>query len=174
MLEQAKFVARVERRNDETMPKDGVITTVPAGKAPPDSTVTLIVSDGPAPRSIQNVARKTYDQAAAALQAQQLLPQRADAYSDTVPSGQVIRTEPAAGQQVARGSTVQVVVSKGTDAVLVPDLRGLTIDAAAAAAAERGLTLNLVGPYRPNGKIGNQDPVPGTRVRRGQVVKIAF
>jgi serine/threonine-protein kinase len=174
MLEQAKFAARVERRNDESMPKDGVITTIPAGKAPPDSTVTLVVSDGPAPRTIENVARRSYDQAAAVLQGQQLVPQRADAYSDSVPSGQVIRTEPAAGQQVARGATVRVIVSKGTDQVTVPELRGLTIDAAAAALAERELTLNLVGPYRPGGRIGNQDPLPGAKLRRGQVVKIAF
>jgi beta-lactam-binding protein with PASTA domain len=75
---------------------------------------------------------------------------------------------------VARGATVRVIVSKGTDQVTVPELRGLTIDAAAAALAERELTLNLVGPYRPGGRIGNQDPLPGAKLRRGQVVKIAF
>jgi eukaryotic-like serine/threonine-protein kinase len=173
-LEQARFVARVERTYDETMPKDGVIATRPAGKAPPDSEVTLIVSEGPAPRTVENVARKSYDEAAAAITAQRLVPQKGEAYSDSVPSGQVIRTEPAAGQPVARDSAVKIIVSKGTDKVLAPDVRRMTIDAASAALAERGLTLNLVGPYRPGGKIGNQDPVPGTELRRGQAVKVAF
>jgi serine/threonine-protein kinase len=173
-LAQAKFAGAVERTYDENMPKDGVIATRPAGKAPPDSVVTLIVSEGPAPRTVDNVARKTYDEAAAILTAKRLVPQRGEAYSDSVPTGQVIRTEPPAGQPVARDSAVKIIVSKGTDKVKAPDVRGLTIDAASAALAERGLTLNLVGPYRPGGRIGNQDPVPGTELRRGQVVKVAF
>jgi serine/threonine-protein kinase len=41
-------------------------------------------------------------------------------FSDTVPSGSVVRTDPAAGERVRKGGQVGYVVSKGVDLVTVP------------------------------------------------------
>ena len=41
--------------------------------------------------------------------------------SDSVPAGKVIRTEPAVGESVNKGSTVTLVVSTGAAPVPVPD-----------------------------------------------------
>ncbi len=112
----------VRRQFDETVAKDAVIATDPAGKAPPDSTVALVVSDGPAPIVVPNVARKSYDAAAAQLQTMRLGAARVEQFSNTVPAGQVIRTEPAVNTKAPRDSVVQVFVSKGPDMVAVPDL----------------------------------------------------
>ncbi len=96
-LANALFVPVIEHAFNETVPKDAVVSTSPSGKAAPDTKVTLVVSDGPAPVTVPNVAKKSYDDAAAALTAAHLVPQRTDQYSDTVPAGQVIRTTPASG-----------------------------------------------------------------------------
>ena len=91
-----------------------------------------------------------------------------------MPSGQVIRTEPASGTEVARDSTVTVVVSKGTDVVLVPNLVGSTIDAATAAAEAKGLTVTVAGAYKPGAKVKATTPAAGIPVRQGFVVILTF
>jgi serine/threonine-protein kinase len=45
--------------------------------------------------------------------------------SPTVPEGNVIATDPASGQKVVPGSTVNLVLSNGK--VLVPDVRNLAV-----------------------------------------------
>ena len=72
--EKAQYVVVIERQFNETAPKEAVTVTVPAGKAPPDTTVKLIVSDGPAPVAVPNVARKSYDAAAAQITTAKLVP----------------------------------------------------------------------------------------------------
>ena len=51
-------------------------------------------------------------------------------FSDTVPAGYVISQDPSPGELAEEGSTVQVVVSLGAEAVAVPDLAGLSIEEA--------------------------------------------
>ena len=64
-LEAQGFVVNVKHQYDETVPVDGVIGTDPAGgtKAARDSTVMLLVSDGPAPVPVPDVTGKTFDEA---------------------------------------------------------------------------------------------------------------
>jgi serine/threonine-protein kinase len=173
-LARAFFVPVIQRQFDENVPKDAVIGTTPALKAARDTKVTLIVSDGPAPVTVPNVSDKSYDQAAAAIQSARLVPKRVDAYSDTVVAGQVIRTMPSPGQKVPRDSEVSVIVSKGTDVVLVPDLVGQTIDAATALAQASGLTVTVQGAYSPGKPVRLMSPAAGLPVRRGQVVTLIF
>ena len=79
-----------------------MIATDPAGKAPPDSTVKLVVSDGPAPVAVPNVARKSYDAAAAQLADDaSSAPRGSTASATRCRPGQVIRTEPAVGHEGA-------------------------------------------------------------------------
>jgi beta-lactam-binding protein with PASTA domain len=173
-LEQAKFVVAVGRQFDENVPKDAVIATEPAGKAPPDSTVKILISDGPAPVTIANQRGKSYEAAAAALQAQRLGATRVDAFSSSVPAGQVIRTEPAAGQMAPRDSVVQVVVSKGPDIVTVPDLVGKGIEEATALAQANGLPVVVSGAYSPRKQVKAQSPPKDAKVPRGTEVTLYF
>lgn len=58
---------------------------------------------------------------------------RSEAYSDTVSKGDVISYKPGNGSTVAAGSTVEIVVSIGSEPVktaTVPDLTGMTADQA--------------------------------------------
>jgi serine/threonine-protein kinase len=174
MLEQAQYAVTVERQYNETAPKEAVIATEPAGKAAPDTTVKLIVSDGPAPVTVPSVARLGYAAAAAKVQAAKLSPRRVDAFNDTVPKDQVIRTDPAAGTQAPRDSAVNIVVSKGPDIVIVPDLTKKTIDEATQIAQAAGLTVTVQGAYSPGKKVRAQDWPKGTPVKRGLLVTLFF
>jgi len=112
--------------------------------------VNVIVSDGPAPRTVPAIAaNSTFEQAVAAVTAVQLVPARKDEFSDTVAEGQVIGTEPPAGTAVARDSTVTIIVSKGLPTI--PDVKGQSLQDAAAQLASRGLLgLRCAGKSRPH------------------------
>lgn len=62
-------------------------------------------------------------------------------YSDSVPEGAVVRSEPASGETVPVGSTVVVHLSKGVAPVKVPDVTGLTLKDAESRLESSGLTV---------------------------------
>lgn len=62
-------------------------------------------------------------------------------YSEDVPSGQVIDSDPNAGDQILRGGTVTVVISKGPERYPVPSLVGRTVEDARIALEANHLTL---------------------------------
>ena len=60
-------------------------------------------------------------------------------YSDTVPSGQVIRQEPEAGEVMENGEVIQIVVSQGPEKVEMPKIVGASQDKAIEMLSSRGL-----------------------------------
>jgi serine/threonine-protein kinase len=134
--------------NDEEVPVGTVISwSVPAqpeltagDDVLPDTEVALVVSSGPAPRTVPDLANMTLDQATAALAELRLNVQQATpVFSDTVPAGAVLEQNPAAGTQVPRDSTVGVRISRGPDLRRVPRLEGATLRQARQRLRERGL-----------------------------------
>ncbi|MHA6761557.1 PASTA domain-containing protein [Streptacidiphilus sp. PAMC 29251] len=89
--------------------------------------------------------------------------------SDTVPSGTVIGTTPAAGSSAASGSGVTLVVSSGPAQVTVPSLLGKTQQQAQDALNKAGLTPDPQGNddqptnYAP-GTVSRQSQPQGTKV----------
>jgi eukaryotic-like serine/threonine-protein kinase len=144
---------------------------VPA-RLPKGSEVPLVVSSGPAPRTVPgNLNGGTYDPAAAAIEAVQLVPKRVEEFHETIPAGKIIGTRPAAGTEVPRGSTVEVVISKGPDVVKVPSVQGMTLDQATSTLAGAGLTVgDVFGPA--NGRPFSTNPEAGASVKRGTTVDI--
>jgi len=67
-----------------------------------------------------------------------------------------------------------VVVSKGTDVVLIPDVTGKTIDVATAQLQTSGLTAAVQGAYSPGKKVRAQSPAAGLPIRRGAVITLIF
>jgi eukaryotic-like serine/threonine-protein kinase len=61
------------------------------------------------------------------------------AYSETVPAGRVVATDPEPGSKVLDGGTVTVVLSLGKERYDVPKLKGMTVDQAQDALAETHL-----------------------------------
>jgi serine/threonine-protein kinase len=64
--------------------------------------------------------------------------------SETVEAGVVIRTDPAGGELAPVGSTIDLIVSAGTERIAVPPLVGLTEGQARTAIEEAGLQVGNV------------------------------
>ena len=94
-------------------------TLVSAGQ-----TITLTYNPPVEPLAIENVAGLAAADATAKLQAQGFVVTSSLANDDAVAQGNVIRTEPAAGQLAKPGSTVNIVVSGGPNQVTVPATAG--------------------------------------------------
>jgi eukaryotic-like serine/threonine-protein kinase len=157
-----------------TVVAGAVLATSPAGTAWYGSTVTVITSKGHAPVAIPSLAAgTTYAAAAAALTAAGFVPAQANAYSSTVPTGQVIGTTPpaTAGPQPF-GSKVSVAVSLGPQPVVIPNEIGSSVAAATAALQADGL--KVAGPYGPAGSttVLSLDPAAGTTVLPGTTVNL--
>ncbi len=167
------FVVEIVPTFDENVAAGLVLRTDPAANtnAPPDSPVQLVVSAGPAPVPVPDVAGATFDEAVATLANARLGATRVDEFSDTVENGTVIRTDPAAGTELDRDSTVTVVVSRGPEPVAVPDVEGMSVEAASAALRQLGLVPD-VEDYEPGGDVRAQDPDAGTQLERGEKVTL--
>jgi hypothetical protein len=93
-------------------------------------------------------------------------------YSDAVPLGRVLKQEPAGGERAPRGSTVRLLLSKGSDKTTVPDVVGQSYGAAEAALAASNLnaTRQDVWSESPSDTVIAQDPPAGTQVIPGTTV----
>ena len=170
-IQKAGFVAgKVSFRNDENAPDGQVLEWAPKeGMAPTGSAIDITVSSGPAPRVVPDVSGGSYEGATAALGGIGLEASRVEAYSDSVPQGQVIGTSPGSGASVKRGSTVKVTVSRGQP--VVPFLTGLSVADATAKLAAADLKLgNVYGP--PGGKVFLSTPGAGAKVKTGASVTL--
>ncbi|HEY8313014.1 MAG TPA: Stk1 family PASTA domain-containing Ser/Thr kinase [Candidatus Baltobacteraceae bacterium] len=156
--------------------KDSVIAEKPSPgtRVRQNSTVTLVVSNGPQPVAMPNVVAMQID--AAQKLAQQdgftLIVQQQS--MDNVPPNVIASQDVSPGTALARGGSVHVVVSTGGNATQVPDLSRQGPDEATQALAQAGFTpkldyeIHLSDPS--NGQIIRQDPAPGTALARGSTV----
>jgi serine/threonine protein kinase len=170
------FIPKPTEAYDETIAA-GVVLKLGDGlpvRLPKGDPVPLTVSKGPAPRTVPDgIAGGTFAQAQAKLQAVQLVAHQVDAFSDTVPTGTVIGTRPAAGGSVPRGGSVDVQVSKGPQLVAVPNVKGLSLDAATAALTKAGFTPGNVS-GKASGKVTGTNPGIGSMQKKGTAVDLTL
>jgi len=164
-------------QHDETVPAGTVISVDPATppQLPKGEKVNVIVSDGPAPRTVpQLTPTMTFDQASQTLAAVQLVAVQGDdinQFSDTVPAGQIIGTDPPAATEVPRGSKVKVIFSKGPQPIPIPDVRGQSVAAATAALQAAGFpVVGVTG--SPTNPVLFTDPPPDEPHQRGTGVTL--
>ncbi len=170
-------VASVTQDFDENVPAGQVLrqdpppgTSLEVGKP-----VNLVISNGPAPRTVPDVTKQTPDAAKAALEGMQLaLGQATEAFDDTVPAGQIVSQDPPPNGQVARGTAVNVVVSKGPELVPVPDVTNLDLSAAAEKLQNNRMVVGFVQNYTLGSKVARTTPAAMTQVRPGTTVNIVM
>lgn len=139
---------------------------------PKGDPVNVVVSKGPKPRVVPSLPPgSNYDQAAAAISGVQLVPQKGEDFSDTVPAGQVIALNPASGTQVPRDSTVNVVVSKGPQPIPIPDVRGKNVIEATNILQAAGFTVTGVS-GNPFQNVTATNPPIGTLAQKGSGVQL--
>src|SRR5262249_60740482 len=107
--------------------------------------VVMLIARGPAKVAVPNVEGLTQDAATTAITGAKLkvgtVTQQA---SNTVASGNVINQDPESGSSVAEGSPVKLVISSGPQMVAVPNVGGLTQDAATTAITGAKLKMGTV------------------------------
>lgn len=132
--------------------------------------ISLVVSQGREVLQIPNVVTSAKDNAVNKLTSVGFKVEITTAYSDVVAAGLVVSQSPADGTGY-RGDTVQIVVSQGQDLVEIPDVRGMTKDAAWAALQEKGFVVRekRLVPF-PFNQVTGTEPEAGTKLPRGSDV----
>jgi eukaryotic-like serine/threonine-protein kinase len=161
----------------ETVAKDTVLSQKPgaAERIVRGGTIELSLSLGPERYPVPDLAGVELSAAKGELEQTKLkLKQGTSKYSDTVPEGVVISTDPKADTSLKPGSTVTVVVSKGRAPITVPDLTGKNINDVRAQLQSQGLT--AVEQYKasdqPRDTVIGQSPAPGTGVEKDAQIKL--
>jgi eukaryotic-like serine/threonine-protein kinase len=100
---------------------------------------------------------------------------RQESSGDVAP-GNVVRTDPPAGQEIAAGDPITLIVSSGAERVPVPQVQGLTEANARTALENAGLQANVQSQPVPNqnqdGIVVQSAPTAGTQVDRGSTVTL--
>ena len=139
------------------------------------SKINLVVSQGTEQVEVPDVTGKTSKDAQAALvKAGFAVGTTTEESSDKVKEGNVISQDPAGGQNKPKGSSVNLVVSKGADSVTIPNLIGLTADQARTTASNYGFTVYQSGSQSSDtvaeGNIISQSPQAGTQAKKGDSI----
>lgn len=136
------------------------------------------VSRGPEERPIPDVKGMTANGAGFLLgQAGFVVDTIGFADDDQVLPGRVSQTDPVIGTNTAKGTRVVIKLSAGSEASPVPDVRGMTTDAAQRILADAGFTAQisakvLVGGDDSIGKVVEQNPAAGEEWRSNHAMTI--
>jgi serine/threonine-protein kinase len=181
-LEGAGFTIGAETQQvSDTVAAGNVISQDPKGntKAPAGSSVNLVISSGKTQVTVPDLTGMSPSDAKAALDKVGLVyAQGSDKASDTVAKGMVCAQNPAGNQQAAKGSTVTVNLSSGTDKVSVPDTTGMSQASATSTLQNAGFTVATAdGGYSDNvqqGYVMSQTPSGGSTAAKGSTVTITI
>ena len=128
--------------------------------------------------TVPDVVGKQVDTARNILISNNLRVSVSEAFSDKVPAGQVVSQQPEAGSTVKEQRTITIVVSKGGEITVVPDLRGLNRRDAELQIKNSGLKLGRVDEQFAEGSqpdtVINQNPRPPAQVTKGTTIDIVI
>ncbi|HEV8527350.1 MAG TPA: Stk1 family PASTA domain-containing Ser/Thr kinase [Actinomycetes bacterium] len=179
-LERAQFKASVNGGcaafNDQYA-SGQVYRQSPEGQtqATPSSTVTLCISKGTETVTIPDVRDRTPDEAKAQLEDLGFKVQVVDQASADVEKDHVIGTNPAAGANQKKGSTVKLLVSTGPEQVAVPSVVGKQRNDAENILRDAGFQVQINEVEAPDEKAGtvlDQNPGAGAKVDPGTTVTL--
>jgi beta-lactam-binding protein with PASTA domain len=144
------------------------------------SPMNLVISSGPQMMmTVPNVVGLTQAAATAAITGGKLMVGTVtQQISNTMVAGNVISQDPGNGSLLAPGSPVNLVISSGPQIATVPNVQGLTQDAATAAITEAKLMIGTVTQKISNavttGNVITQDPSSGSSVAEGSPVNLVI
>lgn len=145
-------------------------------KVEKNTEIKVVISTGKAKKtvSVPDVRGMSEDDAQKTLENLNLVVEAQAQNNDTVASGKVISTDPAAGTQLTEGSKVTMYVSLGIESVEVPSITGMSSEEAQSAIQNVGLQASVTEDYSDtvaSGMVISQDPASG-KVRKGSTVNI--
>ena len=160
---------------NSTIPKGLVISTNPSNgqKVKRDTPVTILVSKG-----VEEIALTTYvgqsaDQAQNELTEAGFNVESTFAYSETIAAGAVVTQTPSGIVSAPKGSTITLVVSRGSKFVFIPNVYSIETSKAMATLKDLGLKVKVRSIGKKTVKfVTNVSPKIGAKVLRGTVVTI--
>jgi serine/threonine-protein kinase len=167
--------AGITEEFNSTIPKGLVISTNPSNgeKVKRDTPVAILVSKG-----LEEIALTTYvgqsgEQAQNELTDAGFNVESTFAYSETIAAGAVISQTPAGVVSAPKGTTIALVVSKGSKFVFIPNVYSIETSKAIAALKDLGLKVKVRSIGKKSVKyVTNVNPKVGAKVLRGTVVTI--
>jgi serine/threonine-protein kinase len=97
-------------------------------------------------------------------------------FSETIPSGHIISTNPQAGTDVRDGSTIAAIVSKGLERYAIPQVAGMSVADATAAITDSSLTVGgqttAYDEKIAKGKVIGTNPPANQKLKRDQQVTL--
>lgn len=152
----------------------------PGSKVDKNSTITYYVSSGKAEEVVTiptGIVKADKDTAKAALTQLGLVVFDTEEFSDEIEAGKVISVDPTEGSEVAKGSTVTIVVSKGsqddTEEIEIRDVIGLDEETAKSILSDFNIIVKTGTSSRvAEGEVMEVDPAVGTKVKKGSDVTI--
>lgn len=179
LLKEAKLkIAESSEEYSDEVEKGKIIATAPeAGTSlRHHSGVKVIVSKGKEPVTLPDFAGKSEEEVAKTLSDLKLKMDKTTEFSDSVPRGQIIGQEPAAGTTLYHGDQVKVRVSQGPEMVEVPNVTALNMGQAKKKLTDLGFQVQvqkqLLG-IAPN-RVYSQSPGGGTKLKRGSTVTLTY
>lgn len=146
----------------------------PGESLPVDSEVGLTVSDGPAPVTILSVVGVEAGLARQQLEADGLVVEQTEAFSEEYAAGVVMAQDPAPGTEGFRTDTVTITVSQGPPLVELPNVLQQSARDAQQALEAAGfrvdVTYGIFGRF-PGARVVEQSPIDGP-APKGSVVAI--
>jgi eukaryotic-like serine/threonine-protein kinase len=179
ILSALELGAEIVEEFSEDVPKGTVISTDPISgeNVRKGNSVTLIVSKGKERYVIpSDLSGKDPADATAELEALTLVVEGTkEVYDEVIPVGKVVGTDPEGGTSVKRETPVTIQVSKGPAPVEIPKIIGTLLDETTKTLAELGLEVQVSEEKFDDSVAGTillSDPIPGTTVPKGTVVKV--
>lgn len=180
LLKNAGFeVGSTDKKYDEKVAEGIIISQDPTAgtKREKGTKVNLNVSQGVQEITVPDLTGKTTDEAKQILKEKGLVPSVGGAgqYSDTIEKGKVVSTNPAAGQKVAKGATVEYYPSLGSEGISVPNVVGKGEGAATTELNNAGFMVTFdkaSSDSVPEGNVISQNPAAGTKLKSGESVNI--
>jgi len=158
---------------DETIPAGFLISATSAadatGQLPKGSPVDIVISAGPTPRLVPpGLVGQTIEAATALVTAQQLGVNVTEQFNDA-PIGTVLAVNQPDNAPVARGTVLEVSVSKGPEPIPIPNVIGMSVTDATATLTAQGFAVSAVL-GTPANKIIDVSPKIGELHQRGTSV----
>jgi serine/threonine-protein kinase len=178
-LTRAGFKTATKREPSTTVAAGRVISTEPSAgtEVQVGSTITLIVSSGPAPVRVPDVVGQSLSAAEATLtNAELTLGTVTQRVSTTQQPETVLAQTPSTGSSVHAGDKVNLVVAQAPKETAVPGVVGQNETAAAAALGKAGFTPKTtpetVSEQAQVGIVLKQSPAAGTNATKGATVTL--
>ena len=176
-LEGQGFSVTINPARHDTVGVGLVISQNPSGEtqASAGSAVELAISAGPEPIEMPEVIGLSRDRAEGILEGLGLEVTSTQDFDDQVPAGYVVSQIPPGGSDINPGRDVLLVISQGSAIYTVEDVSGRPVREAVDRLDLAGMQVQVIqlnSAAFEVGRVISTDPVPGTRINRGDRVTV--